>query len=496
MTIMKKAAYLAAIAAQFALSTPPAAAQNAIDNALPLSDINVIRRDSRLVLRMNLDARELHPSTNREYLITPVLIADNKADSAVFTSVLISGRNLYMRHVRNNDLDSVSMYQSGKHDTISYSASVPLHKWMDNATLHIRSQRKVCCNKVATVYNDEVALIRRPEFAPRYNYLGLTGADGTEALNAADTVKIFDLTGSAYINFPVNRTELYPLYMNNPAELGKITATIDSVKEDPDITITSIYIKGFASPEGKYDNNELLAKGRTETLRKYVEDLYSFPYGFIKTDFMPEDWSGLRDYVEKSALADRDNLLQIIDSDMEPDAKDTRIKTLYPTVYTHLLSNVYPKLRHSDYIITYRVRAYTSMNEILSVLKTAPQKLSRYEFYRAAQTMEPGSDEFNEVYETAVRMYPDDEVCNLNAANTAMQRGHYNDAARYLAKAGNSPESIYARGLLAALEKNYTQAENLLQTAARLKVADAPEALRQVREMIKYGDGHVEIINH
>ncbi len=493
---MKKAAYLAAIAAQFALSAPPAVAQSAIDNALPLSDIAILRQDSRLILRMNLDAKELHPSSNREYLITPVLIADNKADSAVFTSVLISGRNLYMRHVRNNDLDSVCMYQSGKHDNISYSASVPLLKWMDNATLQIRSQRKVCCNKTATVYSDDVAKVKRPEFTPRYNYLGLTGANTTEALNAADTVKIFDLTGSAYINFPVNRTELHPQYMNNPAELSKITATIDSVKGDPDITITSISINGFASPEGSYNNNERLAKGRTETLRKYVEDLYNFPNGFIKTDFTPEDWHGLREYVERSALANRDSLLQIIDSDMEPDAKDNRIKTLFPTVYTHLLANVYPKLRHSDYVITYQVRAYTSMNEILSVLKTAPQKLSRYEFYRAAQTMLPGTDEFNEIYETAVRMYPDDEICNLNAANTAMQRGHYTEAARYLAKAGDSPESLYARGVLAALEKNYTLAENLLQTAARLKVADAPEALRQVQEMIKYSDRQVEIIKN
>lgn len=493
---MKKSAYIAAIAIQMALTAPALSAQSVIDNALPLSDINIQREDSRFVLRMNLGAAQLHPSSNREFLITPVLVADNGADSAVFTSVLISGRNLYMRHIRNNDLDSVRMYQSGKHQTISYSASVPLHKWMDNATLCIRAQRRGCCDKVAAVYSDDVARVRRPEFVPQFNYLGLTGIDGTEALNAADTVKVFDITGSAYVNFPVNRTELYPQYMNNPAELGKITATIDSVKGDPDITILSISIKGFASPEGPYDNNVRLAKGRTQTLCKYVEDLYKFPQGLIRTYYLPEDWPGLADYVSNSALACRDSLLQIINSDMEPDAKDARIKTLFPTVYTHLLANVYPKLRHSDYIIVYRVRAYTSMNEILTVLKTAPQKLSRYEFYRAAQTMQPGSDEFNEVYETAVRMYPDDEVCNLNAANTAMQRGHLADAVRYLAKAGDSAEAIYARGLLAALREDYRCAETLLSQAARLKVADAPEMLRQVRDMIKYGHGHVEILNN
>ena len=34
--------------------------------------------------------------------------------------------------------------------------------------------------------------------------------------------KIRDMQGSAYIDFPVNRTEIYPGYRNNPAELQKI----------------------------------------------------------------------------------------------------------------------------------------------------------------------------------------------------------------------------------------------------------------------------------
>ncbi|MFR9257142.1 MAG: hypothetical protein ACLVJ6_17510 [Merdibacter sp.] len=42
------------------------------------------------------------------------------------------------------------------------------------------------------------------------------------------------------------------------------------------------------------------------------------------------------------------------------------------------------------------------------MLATQPQKLSQNEFHLAAQEYEPGTDEFSEVYETAVRMYPAD----------------------------------------------------------------------------------------
>jgi hypothetical protein len=37
--------------------------------------------------------------------------------------------------------------------------------------------------------------------------------------------------------------------------------------------------------------------------------------------------------------------------------------------------------------------------------------------YLVAQTYEPGSPEFNEVFDIAVRLFPDDETANLNAAS-------------------------------------------------------------------------------
>ncbi|MDE5627304.1 MAG: hypothetical protein K2I58_05030, partial [Candidatus Amulumruptor sp.] len=80
-------------------------------------------------------------------------------------------------------------------------------------------------------------------------------------------------------------------------------------------------------------------------------------------------------------------------------------------------------------------------------------------------------------------VYPTSEVANLNAANAAMASGHLSRAAECLARAGSGPEAVYARGILAALEGNYTEAAELLGQAARLRVADAPAALQQVRDI-------------
>ena len=92
----------------------------------------------------------------------------------------------------------------------------------------------------------------------------------------------------------MNRTEIYEDYRRNPIELAKIRATIDTVRNDADTRITSIRIKGYASPEGSYANNTRLAQGRTETLKDYVQRLYNFPSGVMATDTSlrtGQDWS-------------------------------------------------------------------------------------------------------------------------------------------------------------------------------------------------------------
>ena len=253
------------------------------------------------------------------------------------------------------------------------------------------------------------------------------------------------------------------------------------------MTVTSLEIKGFASPEGKYDNNVRLAKGRTETLKNYVQRLYSFDYGFIKTDYEPEDWAGLKEWVEKSSLYHRNELLDIInDPTLDPDAKDWRMRIKYTDDYNILLNDVYPGLRHSDYRIAYTVRNYSTPEEIREVLAKAPQKLSLNEMYILAQSLEPGSDEYNEVFKTAVRMFPDDETANLNAANAAMGIKDYASATRYLEKAGTGAEAVYARGVLCALQGNYNEALKLVQEAESKGLADTAGVQDHIKEVIKY----------
>lgn len=57
------------------------------------------------------------------------------------------------------------------------------------------------------------------------------------------------ISARAYIDFPVNKTQIFPSYRRNPSELAKIRATIDSVRNDENLSITNIHIKDMPRPK-------------------------------------------------------------------------------------------------------------------------------------------------------------------------------------------------------------------------------------------------------
>ena len=456
------------------------------DNELIINPLDIARSDSNLFVLMDVDAKSLRLKSNREITLTPMLVSENHADTVCLKPFTIAGKNRYYHGLRNGAPSPIFLRSGNIDDILNYRDDTPYRDWMATARLEVDARESGCCNATEADGMIPVAQLDfiPKTFAPGYLYIS----------PMAEAVKTRALKASAYIDFPVNKTVIYPEYRRNPAELAKIRATIDSVRNDSDITITSLHIKGYASPEGAYSANARLAEGRTEALKKYVQNLYSFPAGLITTDFEPEDWAGLRAYIAAdSTLAGRDALLAIIDSDLDPDTKDRKLRSAYPETGKMLLADVYPALRHSDYAIDYTIRSYTSPEEIIEVMRTSPQKLSLQELYVAALSQEPGSDLYNEAFEIAVRMYPDDPVANLNAANSAMQRNDLAGAARYLAKAGDSAEAQYARAIYTALSGDRKGAVDMLRSGAQSD--RAADAASQLDALIESDGKHFRIIS-
>lgn len=442
-----------------------------------VTNSQLTRNAGHMSVTMNLDLTSLEVRSDRAAVFVPVIV--NGADSVSLAAVGVYGRTRWYQSIRSGGKplggdDEMSYRYSERPSEIAYSGNVPYEEWMNGATLILGRYDYGCCSAQTREFSGQLDCYEQVSYTPAYHYVR----------PVAEGVKSRVLSGRAFVDFPVNRTELHPSYRNNSVELAKIIATIDSVRNDSDVVVTSITVKGFASPEGRYEDNRRLAEGRTEALKRYVNSLYAFESGIISTDYEPEDWEGLREYVAGSALPHKSEILRIIDDPaLDPDVKDWRIKIRYGDDYKVLLNEVYPALRHSDYRIEYTIRSYDNVDAIRRIMAVSPQKLSLTEMFVLAASYDDGSEERNEIFETAVRLYPNDETANLNAANAAMERNDMRRAERCLAKAGDSAEAVYARGVFAALQGDYDKAETLMLKAQADGFADLDELIELLRKV-------------
>lgn len=467
---MKRTILGIAAAAGFCLTAT--AQKTTIVSDVSVDKLNTERSGSLMVVNMNIDMSALDVDANRAVLLTPRIV--NGADSVELSSIGVYGRRRYYYYVRNGESmlsgkDETVYRASSRPDTMTYRCIVPYRDWMDNSTLALHRSDWGCCNSIVAE-QDGLLGHHREAFFPEPPF--------TRA--KVDSVKTRSLSGEAFIDFVVDKIVFRRDYHDNDRELAKIENTIRPLHEDKDITINRVWLKGFASPESPYAHNTYLAKGRTQALKTHIKQLYAFDDEVIETDYEPENWEGLRDYVAKSNLDHRNEIIALIDSDMKPDPKEDRLRRLYPKEYRFLLDNCYPYLRRTKYRIDYTIRSYSNVDEIKRVMAEKPQNLSLDEFYLLANKYDEGSKEFSDVYETAVRMYPNDTIANLNAGNAAIRRDDFAAARKYLAKAGRSAATVCAYGVLAVREKDYDTARRYLGEAKDMGYERAAAILEEL----------------
>lgn len=444
-----------------------------------VSGLNIVKDGNMMNVEMDIDLSKLEVKNRRSVHLVPVL--KNGADSLELSPVGIYSRGRYISYLRRGesifqDLGETIYKESDKPNIINYAVSVPYKAWMDGSEVVMNRKTCGCCQNLLAEESSLLGGFEIPVYEPYFLYIQ----------PAPELSKTRQLSGSAFIDFVVSRTDIRPEYRNNAKELGNIIATIDSVKNDPDIKVKNITLKGYASPEGPYKNNERLAKERTASLRKYVQNLYHFDESMIQTSYEPENWEGLKEYVKASDLENKTEILLVIGSDRDPDQKEWKIKSSWPADYRILLDNCYPGLRKTDYMIEYTIEDFTDVDKIVEIFRTAPNKLSLNELYVASSAFESGSEDFADVFRTAVMMYPSDPVANLNAANVAMQAGDYKAAKAYMKKAGDEPEVQYAWGLFYMGVGEYEEAEGWLNTARRDGITEAGRMLEQCAKLKEY----------
>ena len=189
------------------------------------------------------------------------------------------------------------------------------------------------------------------------------------------------------------------------------------------------------------------------------------------------------DYLDIIALAQSGYFGRcIIDGPLEPDPRNEAIKRQFPQRYQQLLAEVYPALRHSDYIITYSIHLYT-LAESREVYKTHPQDLSLAELTALATEAGLNTPEGRAVIYRAAELLPQNPRALLMAAQAALQVGDYGKAEALLTPLGNSPQRSYLLGAIRKMQQRYDEALHLMQEAHDGGILEATAQTEEINEL-------------
>lgn len=435
---------------------------------------SLYKAGKELVASISIDiTRDLSP--NESVVLVPV-VSDSLEHRLELPPIYINSRKqhiVFLRETGRKDKAAQALQRkNGDKQTMHYLQSVPFEQWMNQATLSLIEKSCGCGIPGTEDFTCIANLHPQPTPVPQLAFL----------TPQVESSKIRTEKGSAFIDFPVNVTTIHKEFSNNTTELDKIIGTINTIKGDSNVSITHINIHGYASPDGPFRLNERLARERTQALKKYVSQLYTFDSKDIHTTYTPEDWEGFEALLGDTIFQNKEAIMKIVTSTMHPDRKEEMIKTKFPAFYRFVLKHWFVILRHSDYTIEYYVRPFT-VKESQKIFDTNPKNLSLEEMFRLALTHTPGSETYNRIFMTAVQLFPDNPTANLNAACIALTQRDTKAATAFLRKAPEVPEKTLAEGVVCFLQGDYEKAETLFRQAKDAGLPQADENLKQIGEL-------------
>ncbi len=307
------------------------------------------------------------------------------------------------------------------------------------------------------------------------------GVVATAALADAATVtpaiapdafqRIINEKYAADIMFLINRANIRANQLNTDAMIELRKEIIEAAAAD-NREIEELNIKSFASPDGGLAINEPLAANREKSTKKYLTDQLKkdkiTEFGELTAQFTPEDWEGFQRLVSQSNIQDKDLILSVLQMYKDPEQRMREIRNL-SNVFEQLAEQILPQLRYSRITASINVIGKSDA-EITELAAKNPQDLTVEELLYAA-TLTDDNNARMKIYDSAVRIYPNDYRCWNDLGLTQYVDRDYKAAqnsfkkAAQLAPAGSNEPSMNL-GLVELLNGDYNRANQLFGTAA------------------------------
>ncbi|MBQ3535278.1 MAG: tetratricopeptide repeat protein [Alistipes sp.] len=468
----------------------PAAAQSIMEGTGEVRNLDIKRNGNDVTVNMDIDISNLKVGADETVILTPMIEKNGK--SLELPAVEVMGRRAWLYFLRNGENTATEnpLYaereakraerKAGEKQSVAYSTHVNFEEWMRGATVKMKEGSCGCDPQIVALGEDNVGRFLHEIYNPQY-VLSFIEPD-------PEPIKVRDESLTAYINFYVDKYNIVEKYKNNESELASMINSIKKVDDDEDLTITSITIEGWASPEATQQHNQVLSQNRANSLANYVAEKTGIERSHIEAIGRGEDWAGLKREVEATPmLLDQKKVLAIIDrKDLTQDQKDKMLEELVPpTIYQRLMNELYPRLRRNDYRIVYNVRNF-NLEEARALVDSDPRKLSVSEIYKVAGSYERGSKEYNHALEVAAKTYPKVVAAAVNQAAIQLANKDYDGALKTLEASDLSDARIQAiMGNIHIAKGDQAKAREAWTKAAAQGNADAKKNLEELDKHLK-----------
>lgn len=469
--------------------------QSAYKGQLQITNKVLSVSSGKLHLSMGVSYEDLKLPSDESLTLTPVL--QSSGQSLELPSILINGplkQKVYNRNrvlskgkdTPRNKIPSVVVKDdphSARH--FSYKVQVPYSDWMKDAVLVLRTQECGCNGRPALTVEDKISDMIP---APKTRLFSMGSDVDDRYLSLANIVCLTQKEDT----FSVNKGTI-PFYGNgNLATLSdekldyeiyfRLREAIRSLQSRNGVTVTELSITGYGAPQGNYRKNEKTASLRALALKDYLRENYLIGNLPIRVNWVAEDWDSICTLVSKSDMPLGHAVSDIINTvDLTKGRERMLMQLADGTSYRYLRDRIFPQVRRIEYTISYTERNMdTAEGRRLFEMGSRSLKLS--EFFAVAQSYPKGSNEYNDAFDLAARLFPDSPEAAINAAAVALSKRDVTKARAYLEKHSTLPAAYNNMGILYLLEGNRDKAEVYLQMAAATGVSQAREALEYLNE--------------
>ena len=226
-------------------------------------------------------------------------------------------------------------------------------------------------------------------------------------------------------------------------DLKSLKAGVEANKSN-DRVAQSLYVNGYASPDGPEKFNDKLSEKRSKTGLKAVEKLLADAGLNIDAAAYGEDWEGFQEAVAASNIADKDLILQVLKMYSSSAEREKEIKNM-STVFKSLKTDVLPQLRRAQVVNSADVTGWNDEEMVALIKEGKISTLKLEELLHIASVCD-------EVAEVAL----------VEATKSGDARA-WNNLAIYYAKAGDYAKAVEClnkadKSVAAELNNNYALA--------------------------------------